>query len=90
MSLAVLESIQETVNDPALKEAMSHPEWEAAYEELSQDMDLPFRKKAVDDELMLLYMLMLHSFSVVDGNLRADTRNTTYSYVWCDGEWTTL
>ena len=83
-----LESIKSIVNNPALAEAMAHPDWDDAFEKTLSNFDLPFRQKDVDDDVTFMFILTQFSFYVEDGKLWCDCCHIPCDPAfWRDGEW---
>lgn len=90
MPNAIYQELIAIANDPGLKEATEHPNWDEAYASVVASQEdfgsLPFRIKDVDDVVLFLYLVKQGSFYVENGLLMSEIYMAEPE-VWKDGKW---
>ena len=82
MNLTDLDSLVTALQDPDLRAAMAHPDWEAAYEALvSVQSDRIEGFSDLSDSAQFMSILDCQEFSVENGFVMSN------EYAWRDGAW---
>lgn len=87
MNLADLDALVKMLQDPTLREAMAHPDWEAGYDavvETQDEADEAFYD--LTDDQRFLHIVNLVTFRVEGGKLWAEESGME-PYQFKDGKW---